>query len=310
MIDWGLIVADIRLLSIESLGVGLVLVSGHQFGVAADRLALVERGHAALDPLVGDELEEGAGQHARGAAHNRDHEVARLHDRSLEQDTPDERLAGGRLDHDDDQDDEPGEEVALDATASVELIGSDIAAVDQVEDLEEDEGVPDESEVLHLCLGERIVAISDLGGESVVEIEDALAAVHDDHHDGDHVDRHAEDLSVHVGSHDVALAGGEVRQVCLRAGGSERQSTEDIHDQVDVDQLHWVESRLGHRDVTDDDNDKYTEVCSDLELEEALDVHVDVAAPHDGAHARVEVVRLEHHRRVVASVGGAILQRE
>lgn len=40
----------------------------------------------------------------------------------------------------------------MELAESVHLVGGHIAAVDEVEELEEDEAVPDEGEVLHLVL--------------------------------------------------------------------------------------------------------------------------------------------------------------
>lgn len=143
-----------------------------------------------------------------------------------------------------------------------------------------------------------------------MEIEDVFAAKHDDHHNYDHVDGDTEDLAVHQGGHNVALAGRELSKVRIGTSRSQSQCAKDIHDQVDVDQLDGVQSRLSQSQVTDDHNDKHAEVGSDLELKEALDIHVDVASPHNCAHARVKVVSLEHHRCVVACQRSSILEGE
>ena len=84
-------------------------------------------------------------------------------------------------------------------------------------------------------------------------------------------------------------------QISLRSSGCQGKRSKDVHDQVDIDKLDWVERRLCHGNIADDHDDNDAEVRGNLELKEALHVHEDVAAPHDGAHARVEVVRLEHH---------------
>ena len=294
----------------EGLGVGLVFVGGHELAVAANALVLVEHRHAVLDPLVRDQLEERRGEHARETANDADHEVSSVDGLSLEHDFTEESEAGNRLDEHDQHDDEHGEQVALDAAAAVKLVRADVAAVDQVEDLEEDESVPDEREVLPLGLSEWVVSVDDLSGKVVLQIEDTLAAVHDYHHNCDHVKCHSEDLTVHVGGHESAMSSTKVHQVGLGPRSGESQGAEDVHDQVDVDELDGVESALSEGHVADDHDDQNSEVCRDLELKESLHVHVDVTAPHDGAHARVEIVRLEHHRRVVASHRAAVLQSE
>ena len=120
----------------EGLGVRLVLVCGHELAVAADALVFVEHGHAVLDPLVRDELEERRGEHAGEAANHADHEVASVNGLGLEHDLAEEGEAGERLDEHDQHYHENSQQVALNAAAAVELVGADVAAVDQVEDLE------------------------------------------------------------------------------------------------------------------------------------------------------------------------------
>ena len=162
--------------------------------------------------------------------------------------------------------------------------------------------------MLPLGLSEWVVSVDDLSGKVVFQIEDTLAAVHDYHHNCDHVNCHSEDLTVHVGGHESALPSSKVHQVGLGPRRCERQGAKDIHDQVDVDELDGVESAFSQGHIADDHDDQNSEVGRDLELEEALHVHVDVTAPHDGTHARVEIVRLEHHRRVVTRHRATVLQ--
>lgn len=54
---------------------------------------------------------------------------------------------------------------------SVQLGGADVTAVDQVEELEEDEGVEDQGEVLHLHMARRGI-LNSLGGIGVSEAKD------------------------------------------------------------------------------------------------------------------------------------------
>ena len=127
----------------EGLGVRLVFVGGHELAAATDALVLVEHGHAVLDPLIRDQLEERRGEHAREAANDADHEVASIHRLGLEHDFAEEGEACERLDEHDQHDHENGKQVALNAAAAVQFVRAYVAAVDQVEDLEEDECVPD-----------------------------------------------------------------------------------------------------------------------------------------------------------------------
>ena len=201
------------------------------------------------------------------------------------------------MDADDDQKDEPGQLVADQTRETVHLGGAYITAVDEVEDLHEDEGVEDQREVLLL-----VSALSGLVRSGVGEVEDVLAHVHNDHHDSCHKDHHSKDLAVHLRGHDVALTSLVLGDVSGRAGRGQGQSSEDVHNQVDPDKLHWVQHRLSHRDEGNNDDNEHSKAAGDLELKESLHVHVDVAAPHDGAHAGVKVVGLEDHGSVVAGV--------
>ena len=60
------------------------------------------------------------------------------------------------------------------------------------------------------------------------------------------------------------VGGGTCRGECKGA--------EDVHDKVDPDEHHSVHCRVSSCAVADDDGDKYSQVASHLELEEALDV--------------------------------------
>lgn len=157
--------------------------------------------------------------------------------------------------------------------------GAHITAVDHVKDLEEDEGVEHKSEASHLvCVLDSRVAVC------VAEAEDSLTGAHDDHHDADHTKHAAEDLAVHERGHEVALASSVgLDSVSWRSRGKS-QGTKDIHDQVNVDELDRVQDRFLLDDVADQNDEKDGDVAGNLELEEALDVHENVTAPHDSLH--------------------------
>ena len=166
---------------------------------------------------------------------------------------------------------------------SVHSIGSDIAAVDQVEDLAEDESVPDQSEVDHLLRTIEIL-VNGLSSGGVRQIEDRLACEHDHHHYCGHEDGHAEDLAVHCGGHNIGTCVIHLRLLGWTSRG-EGESAEDIHDQVDVDKLRGIKCALSHGAVADDHDDNEAEVAGNLELQEAANVHVDVASPLNGLQA-------------------------
>ena len=65
-------------------------------------------------------------------------------DISLEDRSAQESEAGRGLNGDDDENDEDSELVSVKVCETMHLGGADIAAVDQIEELEEDESVPDQ----------------------------------------------------------------------------------------------------------------------------------------------------------------------
>lgn len=67
-----------------------------------------------------------------------------------------------------------------------------------------------------------------------------------------------------------------------------------------------IENRFSHGNIADKDDNEGSEIAGNLELDEATDVHVDVASPLDGLDARVEVVVLQNHRGTVSSDRGTI----
>lgn len=181
------------------------------------------------------------------------------------------------------------------------LSGTHVTAVDHVEDLQEDEGVPDQCEMEHLGLS-KLIILNRLSGAIVRSVtKDSTSSIHDHHHDHSLEDNSAEDLAVHEGGQELFLTSGVLGNVSRGAGGGKSQSAKNIHDQVDVDQLHSVETRFCHCAVADKHHNEYREVASHLELNEALDVQVNISAPHHGTHARVKLVRLQHHRGLVSS---------
>lgn len=111
-----------------------------------------------------------------------------------------EREAGKNLDSNDDEQDKPSQEVAMNTSKSMLFVRSDVTAIDQIEHLKEDKSVEDESEASHLIVipNRGVIVV-------VVEVEDAFICTHDNHHDCDHGDGAPKDLSVHGSGHDIAL---------------------------------------------------------------------------------------------------------
>ena len=294
--------------------VGLVLVSfveaRYESRFASNRLGLVKSGHLG-HPALWNELEESVGSEDRGSADDGHSELTATDCSGHEEAGTDleEVEAGNSLDTGDDEEDDPGHVVPDQARESVHLLGANITAVDQVEELKPDEGVEDKSEVLLLEVAGGSV-IEGKGRLGVFDIEEASSGPHDDAHDDELEDTETEDLTVHNTSHDVALSGAEGGNISLRAGSSEGHSSKDVHDKVDPDELGGVKAGLSHGDLGHEDNDDDSEVARELELKETLNIHVNVAAPHNSGHARVEVVGLEDHGSSVSGEGGTVLDSE
>jgi len=277
---FGLVLAGV------SLGGGLLVIGAHQFVVGSDRLLFVKGGHALLDPRVRDELEEGVGGDGRGANDDADTELSHSDlAGGFEDGSAEEGEARGKLNTSDDEDDEQGEEVAGEHLETVKLLLADVTAVDEVEDLEEDEGVPDKGEVSHL-VSAFISLFNGHGRELVVLVEHSLSTEADNDQHAEHIETDADDLAVHLGSHKTSLSTVlGVGNVGLGASSGKGEGSKNIHDEVDVDELDGVEARLSHSDVREHNNSENSQVAGNLELEESLDVHVDVATPHNSAHA-------------------------
>lgn len=176
----------------------------------------------------------------------------------------------------------------------------DPPGVDRVEDLAEHEGVEDESVELsvplldlHVGVGGLVVSENDVAGE--VEQEDDEGLVHrltDDLHAHGRVEQRR-GLAVGLAIEDLA-AGGI---------GSEGESGEGVHDDVDPEQLHGGKDGFfgGRGDGGDEGDDDGGDVDGDLELQELADGIVDSAAPDDGGNDRSEVVI---HKNDVRSLFG------
>ena len=128
----------------------------------------------------------------------------------------------------------------MEAMESVQFGGTDVTAVDQVEELEEDEGVEDQGEVSHLAMACWCI-LDSLGSVGVLVANDCFASEHNNHHNGDHVQANTKDLAVHRGCHNVALTASEVSDFGSRTCGCKSESAKDVHDQVDPNEHHSVE---------------------------------------------------------------------
>lgn len=92
-----------------------------------------------------------------------------------------------------------------------------------------------------------------------------------------------------------------------RALSREGDSGEDVHDQVDPEELHNIKGRVTQEDAGANHKEHGDNVDSQLELNELAHVVLDVAAPLDGRENREEVVVSHDHISVVLGGRAAVL---
>ena len=93
----------------------------------------------------------------------------------------------------------------------------------------------------------------------------------------------------------------------MRVLGGEGDGGEDVHDEVDPEQLDDVEGRVAEKDRGEEDEEDAGEVHSHLELDELSDVVLDVPTPADSCNHREEVVIHEDYIGMILRCRAAIL---
>lgn len=128
----------------------------------------------------------------------------------------------------------------------------------------------------------------------------------DDHEDDGLPDGVVHDVLHHLAGHKVIVL---VLRLALQEGFSggtsgKSQGGQRVHDEVDPKELDGVEGGLLHDASTDKGDGEGNEVHTQLELEEALDVIVNVTSPLGGLHDSSEVIVLDQDiRSFLAGVG-------
>lgn len=73
------------------------------------------------------------------------------------------------------------------------------------------------------------------------------------------------------------------------------KSRHRIHDHINPEKLNSVKRGFEQIDVPNENNNQATEVASNLELQESLNVCIDVASPHDRLRKRHKIVFNKDH---------------
>jgi len=148
-----------------------------------------------------------------------------------------------------------------------------------------------------------IFTLGRLGWVLVLEVENCLATEdHDAHNDNvpksDTVDLAPDGLLKDL----VSIFDGRFIQNRnhWRHSG-QGKSSESINDQVDPEKLRWGKGRFSQVEVANENSDKHWEVAGNLEHQEALNVGINVATPHDSIHAIKEIIVSQNDVRILLS---------
>jgi len=178
-------------------------------------------------------------------------------------------------------------------------VAPELSAVEEVAELEVNEGSEDDSVVLQNFSGSHI--LNRRAEEHVGEAEHERSKEEHDEEDNELVDALGEDLSPHDFAHDH-LSGldwfaSQVAGIWRLSGKSE--SSEGVHDKVDPQEVENGERRSAIEKGSNDREDAASDVDSHLELQELLHIVIDVSAPADGDHGGAEVVVQNDHVSLV-----------
>ena len=210
-------------------------------------------------------------------------------------------LDGEGADQDDDE-----HPVVEELSKHVILSLAQLARVDLVEELHEDEGLEDDGVNLNLTSGllklpSGLLGVSVellLGGVEgpallVLNSEDISAFEHEDEKNDDLEDGLSKDVSPHDGVDDgiVLLLRLTVKDhLSVRRLSSEGKGGESVHDQVDPEHLGGSERRLAEHAGTGKDDEHSNNVDGKLELEELANTVEDVTSVNNTDQDGAEVV--------------------
>lgn len=187
----------------------------------------------------------------------------------------------------------------------IEVTSSDLSAVDLVEDLHEHKSVENVSQMeqfgLAFMVGLQldfvvVWALGWLGSagwafEWVVNADEGSSEDHEYQHDNGVPGGDAEDLSpdgvwkngsIFVDWHSLDDASEWWLSWKSKSG-------KGVHDQVDPEELNWVDWRLSKDQETEGNGDESWKVNCDLELEESAYVMINIATPHNSSQTCLEI---------------------
>jgi len=179
------------------------------------------------------------------------------------------------------KDDTDEEEVVEESSEYVVLELADLAGVDLVEDLHEDERVEDQSEVSQL-----IIVVIEGGSFGILNAEYFLACEQQNKEHNDLVEGLAGNVAEHNRSDDgvTSWVGLVFKELVAGRLSGKGEGTAGVHDQVDPKHLDRGKGRVSQYDATNEHDEHGDYVNCELELEELADIGVDVSAPLDGGH--------------------------
>jgi hypothetical protein len=196
--------------------------------------------------------------------------------------------------HDDDLqdedacDDEDEEVVVEEVLEDVEFLLLELARVEEVEDLQEDEHVEEDAQVLPVGL----VPVLDGQPDRTRHSEHLVALEQHQHQHHDLVDRAQHYSAPHLRVYYVlsARVGHAVEQVVGGRLGGEGEGGQRVHDEVDPEHLDGGQRRLLDDHCAEEGHEDGHDVDRQLELQELADAVEDVAAVLDRSDDGAEVV--------------------
>lgn len=193
----------------------------------------------------------------------------------------------------------------------VEVITTDLSAVDHVEKLQKDKGVENVGQMTSLGLRLLINDVwciivlwvlkfksswhSNQGGYSSRIFRETSSPSSEEHDQDNHKgveQRDSNNLSPNSWGHQwvLFLEWFAVNHRLHWRFSRQSESGKQVHDNIDPQELHRSNWLLTEHDDTNEDHDQARDVNCYLELQESLDVLVNVSSPHDSSKKCFEVI--------------------
>ena len=281
--------------------VSLRLIGPHESIVRPHSFGFVQLGHKGFNETEGQEFVEHGDEKGRRGKENALGEVLGGHlVVSVFKKGTDPACAGKVLECGESNENHKENPVGQETTKRIQLVWKDFTAADHVEKLKPDKSVPNKRDVF-LFVFAHLRVVSGLNSLVIADSEDHVRSEHHNHHHGKLVKSNAKDLSVDVRRHNSFLIDLRFGDVSSRFHACKSKSSENVHNEVDPNELHRIDRRFSHKDVANEHSEQTGQIDGDLELQEALNVLVHVASPHNSTHQRLKIVIGQNHGRSIAS---------